>query len=52
VVDGDELGERDKSGDGLDNESPAVKFGSRRDSGPQGSLWWRWLGRGSTSGSG
>jgi hypothetical protein len=51
MVDGDELDGRDKSFDDLDNGSPAVKFGSRRDSGPRGSLWWRWLGRGSTSGN-
>jgi hypothetical protein len=52
VVDDDELGERDKSGNGLDNGSSAVMFGLRRYNGPWGSLWCWWLGRGSMSGSG
>jgi hypothetical protein len=38
MVDGGELDGRDKSGDGLDNGLLAVKLGSRRDCGPQGSL--------------
>jgi hypothetical protein len=44
AVDGDVLSGRNKSGDGLDNVSLAVKFGLKRESEPRGSLWWQWLG--------